>query len=184
MAPGSWLPFPASFEQRPPQAEPENEPDLEDGDAIDQHYIEKIRTIHKFNEEDDLSLAPEGLFQPSKRPEAPVNDDLVQKLLQMHEADALVNEYRDMSSNFPFVIIRPDITAQQLHTEKPMLLLAVLTVASWRDHQRQMALDTIYRNQLAHRTMIAPRRTLGLVQSVLVYLSWSVPLAHKTMLGG
>lgn len=156
-------------------------PEAPNGDAVDHQFIERIRTIHNFGNNDDLTQAPEGLFQPSKRPEAPIDHDLVQQLLRDHEADALMNEYRDMSASFPFVIIHPDTSAEHLHNSKPMLLLAVLTVASWRDHKRQMKLDEIFRKELAHRTMVAPRRTLGLVQSVLVYLSWyHFVFSHKT----
>jgi hypothetical protein len=39
-----------------------------------------------------------------------------------------------------------------------------------------MSLDTLFRKELAQRTIITPRRTLGLVQSLLVYLSWYVTI--------
>lgn len=69
-------------------------------------------------------------------------------------------------------MLPPQITAKQLHEHRPMLLLAVILVSSWKEHTRQMQLDGVFRTELAHRTIIQPRRTLGLVQSVLVYLSW------------
>jgi hypothetical protein len=175
VAPGSWLPFPSSFEQstsRPEQAIEQAEGDVE----TDRQYLEKIRTIHSYGDAEDLNHAPEGMFQPSKQREPPIKNDLVQQLLSTHEADALLNEYRQMSASFPFVIVPPNITANALHLEKPMLCLAIITAASWQNHKRQMTLDTIYRTELAHRTIISPRRTLGLVQSVLVYLSWYVTM--------
>ncbi|KAL1656065.1 hypothetical protein SLS61_001135 [Didymella pomorum] len=44
-----------------------------------------------------------------------------------------------------------------------------------------MSLDAIYRQELANRTIIRPRRNLGLVQSVLVYLSWyHYVFSHRT----
>jgi hypothetical protein len=76
--------------------------------------------------------------------------------------------------------VPPNLTAQDLHHEKPMLCLAILTATSWQNHQRQMLLDVIYREELAHRTIISPKRTFGLVQSVLVYLSWYVMLSKRT----
>lgn len=120
------------------------------------------------------------MFQASKRREDPIDHDLVKQLLADQEGDTLLDEFRQMSASFPFVIVPPGVSARQLHTEKPMLLLAILTTASWRDHRRQMLLDIVYRRELAERTIIRPRRTLGLVQSVLVYLSWSASLARKT----
>lgn len=77
-----------------------------------------------------------------------------------------------MSDSFPFVPLASEIAAEQLHRDAPMLFLAMVTAASWRDHKRQMSLDAIYRQELANRTIIRPRRNLSLVQSVLVYLSW------------
>jgi hypothetical protein len=184
VGPGSWLPFPASFEQsnapseqalEQPSAQTyqRTEPINEEADA-DRQYIERIRTIHSFGDAEDVHNAPEGLFQPSRKREPPIEHSLVQQLLHTHEADELLDIYRQMSASFPFVIVRPGVTARQLYQERPMLLLATITAASSQDHQRQMLLDTIFRKELADRTIIKPRRTLGLVQSVLVYLSWYV----------
>jgi hypothetical protein len=173
IAPGSWLPFPSSFEQEPSRPEKDIE-QAEGGEEADQEYLKKLRSIHSFGDVEDISQGPEGLFRPEKRREAPIENDLVQQMVTVHEADVLLSEFRHMSKSFPFVIVPLNMTAEQLHAEKPMLFLAIITVASWRDHARQMSLDTIYRKELAHRTIIAPKRTLGLVQSVLVYLSWCV----------
>lgn len=173
LAPGSWLPFPSSFEQESARPEKDIE-QAEGGEEADQEYLKKLRSIHNFGDADDIRQGPEGFFRPSKRQEAPIENELVQQMLIVHEADTLLGEFRHMSESFPFVIVPLDMTAGRLHAEKPMLFLAIITVASWRDHVRQMSLDSIYRKELAHRTIIAPKRTLGLVQSVLVYLSWYV----------
>ena len=168
------MPVPPSFEQD--TTRPEREIELAPNAAeADRQYFEQIRSVHRFDEREDVSQAPERLFQPSKRREAPIKNGLVEHILSNGEADGLLNEYRQMSTSFPFVMLSPIISGSELHESKPMLFLAILTVASWRDHGRQMTLDKIYRNELANRTIINPRRTLGLVQSVLVYLSWWVP---------
>ncbi|KAH8727739.1 major facilitator superfamily domain-containing protein [Phaeosphaeriaceae sp. PMI808] len=178
--PGSWLPFPTSFE---PDASPSEQASEQPNthEETDRQYHERIRTIHRFCEAEDANQPPEAMFRPSKRRDPPIEDELVQQLLQTREAEELLNVYRQMSATFPFVIVPPNMTAQQLHQDKPMLLLAILTSASWQNHGRQMSLDAIYRKELAHRTIIAPRRNLGLVQSVLVYLSWyHFVFSHKT----
>jgi hypothetical protein len=146
----------------------------QDGAEADRQYLESIRSIHNFGDREVVGQAPDGIFRPSKRPEPPIEDDLVKQLLAIGKADVLLDQYREMSATFPFVILPHGVTGNELHETKPMLLLAILTVASWEDHTRQMKLDGIYRTELANRTIISPRRTLGLVQSVLVYLSWSV----------
>jgi hypothetical protein len=145
----------------------------EHGDIdADRQYIEQIRDIHNFGDAEDLHQAPRSLFQPSRKREPPIKHELVKQLFSTHEADSLLDTYRQMSSSYPFVIVPPSMSAEELHHERPMLLLAILTVASWKEHKVQMSLDTIYRQELAQRTIISPKRTLGLVQSVLVYLSW------------
>lgn len=180
-APGSWIPVPSSFEPINPEAEdsptqvtpdPATMVPLRDDDEDDRQYVDRIRTIHTFGDAEEVSQAPEGLFLPSKRREAPIVDEVVQQLLASREADTLLETYRQMSASFPFVIVPAEVTAQALHNEKPMLLLVILIAASSKEHGRQMQLDTVFRKELAHRTIIQPRRTLGLVQSVLVYLSW------------
>jgi hypothetical protein len=171
VAPGSWLPFPASFEQN--TSRPEKEIEQAAGDAeADREYIEKIRTVHSHNFGDGEDNAPQSLFQPSKRREPPINNELVQQILASGDADALLDGYRQMSASFPFVVIPPSMNATQLYSERPMLFLAIILAACWQNHQRQMLLDIVYRKELAERTIISPRKTLGLIQSLLIYLSW------------
>lgn len=172
VAPGNWLPFPSSFEQHPEPSETPAEHAEENEDAADRHYIEQIRSIHNFGDSGEHAQNPGNLFRASKRRDETIEDDLIGTLLASGEADTLLYEYRKMSNSFPFVPLASNVSAEHLHQTAPMLFLAMITAASWREHQRQMALDAIYRQELAHRTIIRPRRNLSLVQSVLVYLSW------------
>jgi hypothetical protein len=172
VAPGTWLPIPSSFEPRPEVQEAPVEPAKENVDIADRQYLEQIRSIHSFGEPEKDAQHPEGSFRPSRCREELIKDDFVDRLLASGEADALLRQYREMSESFPFVPLASHIDAQQLHQEKPMLFLAMMTAASWSEHKRQMCLDAIYRQELANRTIMRPRRNLGLVQSVLVYLSW------------
>jgi hypothetical protein len=88
------------------------------------------------------------------------------------QAEALFNEIRLMTDFFPFVVFSPNTTAQQIGQKKPILLLAILTTASWKNRTLQMSLEENYRQELARRTIIRPQRSLGLIQSMLVYLGW------------
>lgn len=172
LAPGTWLPFPSSFEEQPEGLDTPA-PQLDEGeDVADRQYIEQIRRIHNFGDSEDNSKYPGGLFRPSKRREEPIKDDLIDSLLASGKADVLLRDYKEMSDSFPFVPLSSEMTAYQLHADSPMLFLAIITAASWKEHKRQMSLDAIFRQELANRTIIRPRRNLGLVQSVLVYLSW------------
>lgn len=171
---------PTSFEieQHEPGAE------LVSGNTeTDRQFIETVRGAHTFNDSGDVNQVPERPFQASKTRDLPIEDVLVKQLLASGEADALLNGYRDMARSFPFVPLHPNTSSQDLHAKKPMLFLAMITAASWKEHQQQIALDTIYRKELANRTIVTPRKTLGLVQSVLVYLSWQVILTVAEVTG-
>jgi hypothetical protein len=170
--PGSWIPVPTSFEQESPRVD-ERHCEYAGGDEeADRQFISEIRSVHRFGESEEAGGFPDRLFQPSKRREDPIDDPLIDEIMASGDADKLLDEYRRMSRSFPFVPLHPEISSQELHANKPMLLLAIITATSWRDNKRMKALDAIYRRELAERTIIRPRRTLGLVQSVLVYLSW------------
>ncbi|KAI2486181.1 Fungal-trans domain containing protein [Pyrenophora tritici-repentis] len=154
---------------------------IPDATDVDREYLEVIRSIHNSGEQENISQTPEGFLKSSTRPEAPIDSQTVKQILASSEADTLLREYRQMSATFPFVVISPDVKSVDLHAERPMLFLAIITVASWKDHSRQKKLDSVYRTELANRTIISPKRTLGLVQSVLVYLSWyHFVFSHKT----
>lgn len=170
VAPGSWMPTP-SFDPIASHFETHVEQPSDNAEA-DRQYLEGIRGVHRYADRETASQIPDGPFRQTKRREEPIDDDLIRHLLVSGEAELLMNEYRHMSSTFPFVVIPPCLTSIDLHAERPMLFLAVMVVASWKDHPQQKKLDVVYRAELAHRTIVQPRRTLGLVQSVLVYLSW------------
>jgi hypothetical protein len=162
VAPGSWM-----------SIEPQSRSEQTSDDAeVDRQYVEDIRGIHGFDDQQSAGQNPEGPFRSTRRPEEPIDDELVKNLLASGEAESLMKEFRLMSITFPFVVIPQELSSTDLHTERPMLFLAVMTVASWKDYPQQRKLDMIYRTELAHRTMIRPRKTLGLVQSILVYISW------------
>lgn len=112
--------------------------------------------------------------QPSqtKMDEPAIDQEIIRGLLASGRADALLAEFRTVSEFFPFVPIPYIATAQTLNREKPMLLLAILTTAAWRDRPLQVALSEQYRLELAQRTLVRPRKTIAMIQSILVYLAW------------
>lgn len=156
------------FEVSAPQ--PETEADAAEN-AHDLDYVEKLRNIHSFGEKEDTSNPNQAPAYPKRKMEAPINDEKVKELLGNGQAENLLSIYRAMCITFPFVPINDVLSADHLHATKPMLFLAVLTVAAWDDHKLQRHLDRVYRKELADHTFIRPRRTLSLLQSVLVYLS-------------
>ncbi|KAJ4355418.1 uncharacterized protein N0V89_003434 [Didymosphaeria variabile] len=190
-APGSWLMFPESFEEQtslPDIHEPveaprpglETEADVEES-AHDRDFVEQLRNIHDFGDKDAIDSRPTLLVRPQRKSEPPINDEQVQSLLSNGEAENLLSVYRSMCITFPFVPIDDVLSAAHLHATKPMLFLAIITVAAWDNHKLQRHLDRVYRKELADHTYIRPRRTMQLLQSVLVYLSrYHFVFSHKT----
>lgn len=85
--------------------------------------------------------------------------------------NTLLNEYRLMAGCFPFVLISPNIAAQALAKEKPMLFLAICMTASGKTRSLQLTLEQRYRHELAVKTIINAHRSLDCLQSILVYLA-------------
>ncbi|KAF2677447.1 hypothetical protein K458DRAFT_481359 [Lentithecium fluviatile CBS 122367] len=179
LAPGSWVPFPTSFAQEP--VDPGDDAGVHQDAEPTQQFLEKLRDIHNFGENDAPSRPPNGIFDGSHRTEPGIENERVKNLIANGEADGLLDVYRSMCTSFPFVPLAPTMTGLQLEATKPMLFLAMITVASWKDHRLQLSLDETYRTELAHRTIIRPRKTLSLLQSILVYLSrYHFVFSHKT----
>lgn len=121
---------------------------------------------------DDAFVALQDTISDRNHNEPMIDHDIMRDLLASGRADALLNEYRSMSDFFPFVPISLLATVQDLNRERPMLLLAILTTAAWRDRPLQAVLSEQFRLELAHRTLVRPRKSLGIIQGILVYLAW------------
>ncbi|CAI6340769.1 unnamed protein product [Periconia digitata] len=182
--PGSWLPFPDSFDQEasnPQQSRENGAEESQPGDELNERFLNRLRDIHTFSTETDMERAPDAVFQGAHRFEPEINNEYVKRLLSTGEAEILLNEYRAMWSSFPFVPLANHTSARDLSETKPMLFLAILTVASWKNRLRQKILDKTYRTELSERTIVNPHRTLSIVQSILVYLSrYHFLFSHKT----
>lgn len=172
--------FPESFEVETPIPDlsdlieisaPANDAEVETAEANhDMEYLNKLRSIHSFSdrEDPDVSLKPSS---NRRKQEPAINDQQVKDMLDNGQADTLVNSYRAMCVTFPFVPVDDFASASELHAAKPMLFLSIITVAAWDNHKLQRHLDRVYRKELADHTFIRPRRTLSLLQSIIVYLS-------------
>ena len=97
---------------------------------------------------------------------------LVEDVIDTTCGNALLNEFRLMADFFPFVLISPDIAAQDLAIEKPMLFLAICMTACGRIRLLQSTLEQRYRQELALKSIVNGHRSLDCLQSILVYLAW------------
>jgi len=162
------LSTPPHQENRRTSNDPANSPQfLQDLAKI--HEFANNPTSHPRDPTDPVSFHPSQSGQPK---DEPLQSQLVDELLVSNEANALLDEYRAMAVCFPFVPVASRTTAHDLHSHKPMLLLAILTVASRKNRSLQLSLEELYRRELAQRTILEPCQTLSLLQSILVYLAW------------
>lgn len=101
-----------------------------------------------------------------------LRDGFASGIIGIVEAENLLHEFRTMIDFFPFVTISPTTTAQELSSEKPLLLLAALMTASYSNRPLQSALEQLYKQDLASRVIVHAQKSLDALQSILVYLAW------------
>jgi hypothetical protein len=95
-------------------------------------------------------------------------------LLTMSTAETLLNNYKQIHSNFfPFVIVGPDIDAATLRKDSPFLFLAIMTACLGGDHKLQRRLGVELKKILSERAVANNERNIDLLQGLLVRLSWS-----------
>ncbi|EXJ80913.1 hypothetical protein A1O3_07201 [Capronia epimyces CBS 606.96] len=104
--------------------------------------------------------------------------------LTLEECEALIHHYRRMSAvNFGYVIIPEGCSAAALIEERPLLARAIFTVASWRNHARQAALQLGFMRELSDRYFVKSERSLDLLQALIVYFGWchwyATPFANQ-----
>jgi hypothetical protein len=107
-------------------------------------------------------------------------DTLGQNLVTQETARLLCATYRNMSCKyFPYVLLEEDFDVSQLQRDKPLLLKAILTSASWRNRQLQLALEDDFLRSLGLMFFVKGDRTLDILQGILVYLAWCVGFTHQ-----
>jgi hypothetical protein len=77
-----------------------------------------------------------------------------------------------MARHFPYVVIPESVSASDLAHNNPMLLHAVLVTSSWRDRNLQRTLEEAYTKDLCTKMIIEGEKSLDMLQSLLVYLTW------------
>ena len=102
------------------------------------------------------------------------------------EAESMLLEFQqNMTEQFPFVVIRPDITSQSLQYERPMLWKAIMVAASHKNSDRQLALGAELVEDLVTRLLFRAEKSLELLQALLISIAWynSLLSGSWTMIG-
>jgi hypothetical protein len=66
------------------------------------------------------------------------------------------------------------MTAERLRSENPFVYMTVLMAASYEDAGKQIMLGKKFLEHVVERLILRGEKTLDLLQSLLIYLSWFV----------
>ncbi|KAK6437588.1 hypothetical protein LTR95_006216 [Oleoguttula sp. CCFEE 5521] len=102
----------------------------------------------------------------------------INALIPPHEATVLFDRYnRELAPHLPAVVFPPEVTAEQLYKEKPMLYLAVIAAASWgqvnADVSREVVRETV--GAIGDCAIRNGAKSLELVQTAMVIILWYKP---------
>lgn len=94
-------------------------------------------------------------------------------LLTPEDAATLCGVYIHMSRlSFPYVLLPDDMEIAKMRLERPFLLQAILTVASWRNRPLQLSLEEHFLTTFGIHFFVKADKTLDMLQGLLVYLGW------------
>jgi hypothetical protein len=90
------------------------------------------------------------------------------------DANALLEFFRtQISPRFPFVVIPPSMSVENLYRNRPFLYISIIAVTS-RSSTEQQELSKLVMKHLAERLIINCERSLDLLLGVLVFAGWLV----------
>lgn len=97
-------------------------------------------------------------------------DPVIRSISFVH-MQMLVDTYRAMADFFPFVTLPKECSCRDLLQQRPMLMFAVLTVASYDSVLLQLTLSREFRKVVTVRIMNG-EKSLDLLQGLLVFIAW------------
>ncbi|KAJ6189566.1 hypothetical protein N7519_004474, partial [Penicillium mononematosum] len=111
--------------------------------------------------------------EPHSIPDKP-RDVIDRGIVKFDDAVTLLESFREtLMPYFPFVFIAPEVTLAQLRVEKPLLLLAILKVSSYKNAAAQQILEETYQTAVADQMIFAHNPSMDVLLGLLVALAWS-----------
>ncbi|KAK4549368.1 hypothetical protein LTR36_006365 [Oleoguttula mirabilis] len=94
----------------------------------------------------------------------------------MSEAEILLDRFkRLMAPGLPFVVLPTEVTAQQLYSQKPFLLHAIVTVTYFHDLPKQQSMVKQLMRDASERMLMNNEKNIGILQGILVFVAWYHP---------
>ncbi|KAI2626340.1 hypothetical protein GGS21DRAFT_529974 [Xylaria nigripes] len=133
----------------------------------------------KFGETEASSDEQSGQYPPSSDSGSQTTDVIDRGIVTMEEASVLFQRYVDhMAAHLPAVVFPSGTTAGEIRNSKPILFLAILSVASSENSNIQQTLVNEFTQILADKVVVRGEKSLELVQSILVSVIWYFPPEH------
>lgn len=110
-------------------------------------------------------------------------DVIDQGLLTIDAAKVLLKGYRNTLAPYcPFVIIPPQVDAEQLRREKPFLFLVTITAALYGNMPLQRKLEMEVKKTISDRMIGGGQISFEVLQGLLVHLAWYETICFSTLL--
>ncbi|CAG8032013.1 unnamed protein product [Penicillium salamii] len=108
------------------------------------------------------------------QPNTDKSQDVIDRgVVSYSDAAKMLDSFRQtLMPCFPFVIIAPETTLDQLRAEKPFLLLAIIKVSMYRDIAAQQILEETFQSAVADRMIFSHAPSMDVLQGLLVALAW------------
>jgi hypothetical protein len=100
------------------------------------------------------------------------NDIISKGFVSYDHAEASLEYFRMQSSSFPFVIAPKQWSLDFLRSHRPLLLLAIICMATRSDSKLQRQLEFQLREMLSRKVLVNGEKSLDVIQGILLYLGW------------
>lgn len=89
------------------------------------------------------------------------------------EAEQMLEDYKiHMAPLFPFVVVPPHMTSDELRKQRPFLWRGVIMQACHLDCARQIALGQELLKDIAQASLLKPEKSLDLLQGLEILIAW------------
>lgn len=127
------------------------------------------------NESPSVSLTTDSLFLNSPIPDSsntPLSSTLPVDALDPSSQDpSILEAFRSLANDFPFVVLPENITIPEIMTSKPLLFKA-MKLAAAKSPVQHYTLGQEIRAEVAKQIIIDGKKNLGILQALLVSLAY------------
>lgn len=89
------------------------------------------------------------------------------------DATGLLADYHDLwAVTFPFIVVPPDMTSEDLRDKRPFLWKAIMLTATFFDAARQTRLGSELLSDIARAAVVEGVKTLDLLQGMQLLIAW------------